>query len=468
MTETTAAEWPSLTDLRARLTGRELTADGLLSACLDRISDVDPLVRAVLALDPTARAQAAESDSRIAAGRARPLEGVPVLVKDNIDTAGLASTAGSRLLAGTPPSADADVVIRLRRAGAVVVGKTNLSEWGNFRSTGGVEGWSAVGGQTRNPHALDHSPGGSSSGSAVAVATGMVPLALGTETDGSIVVPAALNGVVGVKPALGLLPGRGIVPVSRVQDTAGVLAPSVVDAATCLAALTGGPAVRPIPARGLRIGLWHGRRMNDAVLTGVARVAERLRAAGVVVVPVELPWDAPPLIAGMDALLAEFRIGLDGYLAARGGPVTSLAELVEGNRKDAVELSLFGQDVLERAAEVTEEQLAGASAKRAQARWWARDAIAAVLADHALAGIVAPTSEPAWRLSPEGDPLTRNTSTIPAMAGMPNVTVPTGLLDHLPFGMSVFGPRDTFEALTLAAAVEAVCGDRRAPRLSEA
>ena len=468
MIETTAAQWPSLTELRARLKGGELTAAGLLAACLDRIGEVDPLVRAVLALDPTARDQARESDSRIAAGRARPLEGVPVLVKDNIDTAGLATTAGSRLLAGSPPRADADVVVRLRRAGAVVVGKTNLSEWGNFRSTGGVEGWSAVGGQTRNPHVLDHSPGGSSSGSAVAVATGMAPLALGTETDGSIVVPAALNGVVGVKPALNLLPGRGIVPVSRVQDAVGVLASSVADAATCLAALTGGPAVRAIPAHGLRIGLWHGRRMHDAVRSEVDRVAERLRAAGVVVVPVELPWDAPPLIAGMDALLAEFRIGLEGYLAARGGPVTSLADVLAGNRSDPVELSLFGQDVLERAAEVTDEQLAEASAKRAQARWWARDAIGAVLADHALAGIVAPTSEPAWRLSPDGDPLTRNTSTIPAMAGVPNVTVPTGLLGRLPFGMSVFGPRDTFEALALAATLEEVCGDRRAPGFLEA
>ncbi|MCE6996507.1 amidase [Saccharothrix sp. S26] len=467
MTETTAAQWPSLNDLRSRLADGALTATGLLSACLDRIAEVDPLVRAVLALDPTARGQARESDSRIAAGRARPLEGVPVLVKDNIDTAGLASTAGSRLLAGTPPRADADVVLRLRRAGAVVVGKTNLSEWGNFRSTSGVEGWSAVGGQTRNPHVLDHSPGGSSSGSAVAVATGMTPLALGTETDGSIVVPAALNGVVGVKPALGLLPGRGIVPVSRVQDTAGVLAPSVADAAACLAALTGRPTAPAIPAHGLRIGLWRGRKMNDAVLSEVDRVAERLRAAGVVVVPVELPWDAPPLIAGMDALLAEFRLGLDGYLAARGGPVTSLADVLAGNRSDPVELSRFGQDLLERATEVTAEQLAEASANRARARWWARDAIGALLAEHALAGIVAPTSEPAWRLSSDGDPLARNTSTIPAMAGVPNVTVPTGSLGRLPLGTSVFGPRDTFEALALAATVEEVCGDRRAPGFLE-
>ncbi|MDQ2586624.1 amidase family protein [Saccharothrix yanglingensis] len=464
MTETTAAEWPSLTDLRSRLTGGLLTAADLLSACLRRIEEVDPLVRAVLALDPTAREQARESDRRIAAGLARPLEGVPVLLKDNIGTAGLATTAGSRLLAGTPPRDDADVVVRLRRTGAVVLGKANMSEWGNFRSTGAVEGWSAVGGQTRNPHVLDHSPGGSSSGSAVAVAAGMAPLALGTETDGSVVVPAALNGVVGVKPALGLLPGRGIVPVSRVQDAVGVLAPSVADAAACLAALAGGPAVRPAPARGLRLGLWHGRRMPGTVLAEVERVAGLLRAAGAVVVPVELPWEAPPLIAGMEALMAEFRVGLDGYLAARGGPVTSLADVLAGNRDDPVELELFGQELLEQAAGVTDEQIAGAAANRARARWWAQDAIAAVLAEHSLAGIVAPTSEPAWRLSDDGDPPTRNTSTIPAMAGVPNVTVPAGFLGDLPFGVSVFGPRDTFVALGLAATVEEVCGDRRAPR----
>ncbi|GAA0247080.1 amidase [Saccharothrix mutabilis subsp. mutabilis] len=460
---TTAAEWPSLADLRTHLASGVVTAGDLLATCLRRVEEIDPLVGAVLALDPTAGEQARDSDRRIAAGRARPLEGVPVLVKDNIDTAGLATTAGSRLLADAPPHADADVVARLRRTGAVVLGKANLSEWGNFRSTGAIEGWSAVGGQTRNPHVLDHSPGGSSSGSAAGVAAGLAPLALGTETDGSVVVPAALTGVVGVKPALGLLPGRGVVPVSRAQDTVGVLAPRVADAAACLAALTGGPAVRPVSPVGLRLGLWPGRRMNDAALAELDRVAGELRAAGVVLVPVDLPWDAPPLIAGMEALLAEFHVGLNGYLATRRGRVRSLADLVAGNRADPVELSLFGQELLEQAAAVTDEQLRDAGAKRARARWWARDAVAAVLAEHSVAGIVAPTSEAAWRIGPDGDPLVRNTSTIPSMAGVPNVSVPAGWFGPLPFGVSVFGPRDTFAALTIAATVEAVCGDRREP-----
>ncbi|QFZ21614.1 amidase family protein [Saccharothrix syringae] len=465
MIETTAAAgWPSLTELRGRLHRGETTAGELLSACLDRIGALDPLVRAVLAVDPTARAQARESERRIAAGTARPLEGVPVLVKDNIDTAGLATTAGSRLLAGSPPRRDADVVTRLRRTGAVLLGKTNMSEWGNFRSTGATEGWSAVGGQTWNPHVLDRSPGGSSSGSAAAVAAGMAPLALGTETDGSVVVPAALTGVVGVKPALGLLPGRGVVPVSRVQDVVGVLAGTVSDAAGCLAALTGLPPRAPVPVRGLRLGLWRGRRMNQEVLARLDLVADELRLAGVVVVPVELPWEVPPLVDGMDALLAEFRVGLEGYLAARRAPVGSLADLLAGNSRDALELSLFGQDVLERAAGVTAEQVAEAGPKRARARRWARDAVDRVLAEHSLTAVVAPTSEPAWRVDHgAGDPPARNTSTIPALAGLPNLTVPTGFIGALPFGVSVFGPADTFAALAVAEAVEAVCGERRAP-----
>ncbi|MFD7654301.1 amidase family protein [Actinosynnema sp. NPDC059797] len=466
MIETTAAGWPSLTDLRARLDRGEVTAGDLVSSCVDRIAAVDPLVRAVLALDPTAAARARESDRRIAAGAARPLEGVPVLVKDNIDTAGLATTAGSRVLAGEPPRRDADVVVRLRRAGAVVLGKTNLSEWGNFRSTGAVEGWSAVGGQTRNPHALDRSPGGSSSGSAAAVAAGMAPLALGTETDGSVVVPAALTGVVGVKPALGLLPGRGVVPVSRAQDTVGVLAGSTADAAACLGALTGLTPPPAPPTTGLRLGLWRGRRMNPAVHAELDRVTEELRHAGAVVVPVELPWDVPRLVDGLDALFAEFRVGLEGYLTARRAPVTTLAGLVEANLRDPVELSLFGQDVLERAAALTDEQLGEAAAKRARARWWAQDAVAGVLAEHDLTAIVAPTTEPAWLLDHGGDPVVRNTTTIPALAGLPNATVPAGFIGALPFGVSVFGPRDTFAALAVAATVEAVCGDLRLPGFS--
>ncbi|MFI8304173.1 amidase family protein [Streptomyces sp. NPDC085927] len=462
MTEFTRP-WPSLAELGEQLLRRELRAVDLVERCLQRITAVDPLVNAVFAVDPAARAQARISDRRLADGRARPLEGIPVLVKDNVDTRGLATAAGSPLLTEHPPVTDADVVGLLRAAGAVVVGKTNLSEWGNFRSVNGIEGWSGAGGQTWNPHALDHSPAGSSSGSAAAVAAGLAPLAIGTETDGSVVCPASVTGVVGVKPEHGLLPVGGIVPISPALDTPGVLSGSCADAAACLAALTGEALPGPVPVAGLRLGVWPGRRMAPAARDVLDRTVTALTAAGATVVPVELVLDSGVLEEALEALVAEFRPSAEHYLAGRRGAPPTLAALIEATRPLEAP---FGQDLFERALAVTDEQSAQASVQRVRARQWARTLLHDALTGADVSAVVAPTSDPAWPVDHTGgDRRARNTSTVPALAGYPHITVPAGLHDALPVGVSVFGPPRIRDALAIATAVETVCGPRPVPRL---
>jgi amidase len=465
LTRQLCADPPSVRESARALRTGAVSSVELVTRCLDRIAAVDPLVRAVLALDGGALANAEAADRRRATGRALGLlDGIPVLVKDNIDTRGLASTAGSRLLVGAPPRVDAEIVSALRARGAIILGKANLSEWGNFRSTTGAEGWSAVGGQTRNPHLLDHSPWGSSAGSAVAVAAGMVPLAIGTETDGSIVCPAAVTGVVGVKPELGVLPGRGIVPISRVQDTPGLLTATVSDAADCLAELTGVPARGARSLAGQRIGVWQPRKMSAEVRQVVARVADDLTAVGARIVPITLVLDTDMLVDGLAALYAEFRPSIEAYLATRHGVPGSLPELIEANKQDPVELSLFGQDLFEQTVNLSTVDRSRAPAKRADSRRKARELIDTTMAEHGLVAILAPTSDPAWRIDyAHGDPYTRNTSTVAALAGRPNITVPAGFVGELPVGVSVFGPVRTEDALAVALAVEQAAGRRRPP-----
>ncbi|MDX2291132.1 MULTISPECIES: amidase family protein [Streptomyces] len=443
-------------ELARSLRSSALTSTDLVTACLDRITSVDPVVRAVLAVDDTAPAQARAADLRHARGAALgPLDGIPVLLKDNIDTAGLASTAGSRLLAGTPPARDAEVVTRLRAAGAVVLGKTNLTEWGNFRSTRSIEGWSAVGGQTRNPYAPAHSPWGSSAGSAAAVAAGMAPLALGTETDGSLVCPAGVCGVAAIKPAPGTLPTAGVVPISTVQDTLGPLAPRLADAALCLAVLTGRPLpAAPAPPGTVRMGLWHVKGMAPDAQELAERLADRLRAAGATVVPVEITLPRDMLVDGLDALCAEFRPSLERYLRGRPGAPATLDEVIAANRRDPVELTLFGQELLERCAELTDGDRALAPALRRRSRRRARALIDTALAAYGVDVLMAATSGPAWRIDDGPDPFTRTSSTLPALAGRPVVAVPAGFRGELPIGVSLFGPPALEELLPAALLAE--------------
>jgi amidase len=455
--------WPALAELRALLADQKVSAGHLVLGCLRRIATVDGAIHAVLAADPTAMVQARESDQRLAAGSTRPLEGIPVLVNDNVDTAGVATTAGSRLLADCPPRTDADIVELLRAAGAVILGKTNLSEWGNFRGTSSSEGWSAVGGQTRNPFMLDRSPWGSSSGSAAAVAAGIAPLAIGTETDGSLVCPAAACGVVGLKPAFGVLSNRGIVPVSSAQDTPGLLAGTVADAAYALAALAGTPLLDGDTAlAGRRIGLWAGTRPTRNALDRLDRVADTLVAAGAKVVAVDIEVDCDRCDDGRSAILAEFAPSLNEYLRTRPSAPADLAAVLAANRADPRELALFGQDLMELAAAVTENERAVARVRRARATAWANQVL-----DDALSGLdclLAPTGPPAWPIDHElGDPFVRTTSTVPALAGRPNISVPVGLDGDLPVGVSVFGPADMATVLSVATGV-AACWPRSLPR----
>lgn len=327
-----------VTDLQARMTAGELDSTTLTQAYLQRIAALDrtgPRLRAVIELNPDALKEAAERDRERRDGRLRgPLHGIPLLLKDNINAAPMATSAGSLALQGFRPD-DAYLVRRLRDAGAVVLGKTNLSEWANFRGNDSISGWSARGGQTRNPYRISHSPCGSSSGSAVAVAANLASVAIGTETDGSIVCPAAINGVVGLKPTVGLVSRDGIIPISFSQDTAGPMARSVADAAAVLTAIAGrddaDPATATMPGRavydytarldpqglrGKRIGLLQTPLLKYRGMPPlIEQAATELRRAGAVVVPVELPNQGAWAEAERTLLLYEFKAGLERYFS---------------------------------------------------------------------------------------------------------------------------------------------------------
>ena len=457
-----------LEEIHTRLAYGELNSEQFARRCLDRIAAYDQRVGAVIAVDPTALEQASQSDRRHADGDdLGPLDGIPVLVKDSIDTAGLSSTAGSRLLAhDSGPVRDAEVVARLRAGGAVILGKTNLSEWSNFRSARATEGWSAAGGQTYNPYRAGYSPWGSSAGSAAAVAAGMAPLALGAETDGSIVGPAGVSGVVGVKPECGLLPLRGVAGISAAMDCVGPLASRVGDAAICLAVLAGQPALAGLtaPVAPVRVGVW----LPPGVPDDVAAVLTSVAGPGVTLVDVDLEVPEEAAADGMFALYAEFRPSIEEYLRERrcaGGPA-SLAEVIAGNAADPGELALFGQELLEKVADLPAHADRAAVAARERSRAEARAVLADVLKRNDLEAIVAPSNEPAWPVDyARGDAGRLSSSTLAALAGYPNVSVPAGLVDGLPVGVSVFGPKNLAKLLPLALLIERACGPRPWPTL---
>jgi amidase len=428
----------------------------------NRIGAIDaagPTLRAVIETNPDAMAIAIERDAERRDGWVRsPLHGVPVLVKDNIDTGdAMLTTAGSLALTTNRPRHDAPIVARLRAAGAVVLGKTNLSEWANMRSPHSSSGWSARGGQSLNPWDLTRSPGGSSAGSGAAVAAGLAPLAVGTETDGSIVCPASLNGVVGLKPTVGLLPGAGIVPIAHSQDTAGPMARSVRDAARLLEVMadrtgftswcTDEAAAEGLP--GVRIGVarscFGDHRGTDAVAEDVLSL---LSAAGAELVdPADLPA-FPSYDAGDDeltVLLHELKHDLRAYLADRpDGTPRSLQDVIDFNRQHAErEMPWFGQEFFEQAADLGD--LTDPSYLEAHARARRRagpEGIDAVAAEHRLDVFVAPAFPPAWKIDlVNGDQTDGGrVTTAPAIAGYPILSVPAGLVHGLPVGLAVFGP----------------------------
>ncbi|WP_078888433.1 amidase family protein [Streptomyces sclerotialus] len=470
----------TIPELQARMAGGSLTSSALTAAYLWRIRTVDPKVDAVLRTDPTALRQAAASDARHRRGATRgPLDGIPVLLKDNVNTRDMPTTAGSQALAGSPPGTDAALVTRLRKAGAVILGKTNLSEWANFRAAKPTSGWSAVGGQTNNPYVLDRNPCGSSSGSGAALAASLAQVAIGTETDGSIVCPAGMNGVVGHKPSLGLVSQDGVVPISAEQDTAGPMARNVTDAALTFSVLSGGDtarsavaadlqedSARPGALRGKRIGLWRLPSLGPEVDALMSRTAKKLRTAGAEVVEVTPPYQKRLAALEFPALLSEFHRDIDAYLATRDGP-RNLAGLIEFHRTHPAERTCFaGQELFEQALTSPPTTDPEYRAMRAELKDLSRRSLDETMAAHRLDAIAAPTNPPAWTTDcARGDNDVIPSSTPAAVAGYPSLSVPAGFVGELPVGLLLMtGDHRDAELLSLGAAVEHRLAAWRAPR----
>lgn len=465
-------EEKSVAELAEAMARGETTAEGLVLAYRARIRAIDlegPALRAVLALNPAALEQARALDAERAAGRVRgPLHGIPVLLKDNIDSADpMPTTAGALALLENTTGRDAPLVARLREAGVVILGKTNLSAWANIRSMHSISGWSAAGGLTRNPHALDRSACGSSSGSGAAAAASLAALAIGTETNGSIVCPASVNGIVGHKPTVGLVSRTHVVPISESQDTAGPMGRSVADVALALTAMAGSDPADPRTAQAdarredyaaaLRADALRGQRIGvlrfmagyhpgtDAAFD--AALAQ-LRAAGAELVEITERPALPGLRQLGDdellILLAELKTGLNAYLAGTPAAVRTrtLAKVIAFNAATAAEMAIFGQDLFEQAQATGGTADPAYRAALARARPLAAQVLDTLLATHRVQALVAPTTGPAWTVDfVNGDHwVGGSASSWPAVAGYPHVSVPMGQVRGLPVGLSVIGP----------------------------
>ncbi|WP_223644084.1 amidase [Corallococcus sp. EGB] len=492
-----ALEEATVAELRAGLESGKYTARGLTESYLARIRELDrtgdlPLC-SVIELNPDALTLADSLDAeRKGKGARGPLHGIPVLIKDNIATADkMQTTAGSLALVGAVPARDAFIVERLRAAGAVLLGKTNLSEWANFRSTHSTSGWSGRGGLCRNPYALDRTPSGSSSGSGAATAASFCAVSVGTETDGSIVSPSAACSLVGLKPTVGLVSRAGIIPISSTQDTAGPMTRTVADAAALLSVLAGedprdaataaskGRAhpdytkfLDPQGLKGARIGVPRERFFGyhpatDAV---VERALEVMKAQGAVLVdPVVLPNVAKLDEPELEVMLYEFKAGLEAYLAelGEGAPVRTLADLIAFNEKNRErEMPYFGQELLLQAQK--KGPLTDAAYKKALAacrRYSRAEGLDAVMNKHQLDALVAPTQAPAGPIDLVlGDHWLGSSSTPAAVSGYPTITVPAGDVHGLPVGVSFIGRAWSEPVLLkLAHAYEQASHARRKP-----
>jgi amidase len=461
---------------------------------LQRIEAVDksgPKLNAILCLNPDALQIASELDREMKAGKSRgPLHGIPVILKDNIDSQDMMpTTAGATALRDSFVKKDSWVAKKLRAAGAVILAKANLSEWANFRANLSSSGWSGVGGQTRNPYVLDRNPCGSSSGSGVVVSANLCVLAIGTETNGSIVCPANNNGIVGLKPTVGLVSRSGIIPISVTQDTAGPMGRTVADVAICLGALTGvdetdnkTPAsqgkyqtdyasfLKEDGLSGKRIGLVKGSAgYHHKVAVLLEQAAAYLKSRGATVVEVEPLKEGAMEGDSFEVMLYEFKDGLNKYFAGLPGatPVKDLAGLIEFNKADPVELKYFDQALLEMAQ--TKGGLDDPKYREALARMLKaarQDGIDRLMDENKLDAIMAPTGAPAWKTDlVDGDHFLGGSSSLAAIAGYPSITVPMGFVDELPVGISFFG-RAWSEPLLLeiAYAYEQGTKHRRPPR----
>ncbi|WP_046246687.1 amidase [Hymenobacter terrenus] len=485
----------TVADLQDRMAKGTETARSLCEKYLARIKALNeqgPMLRAVIETNPDTLTIADSLDKERKGGKVRgPLHGIPVLIKDNIDSGDqMMTTAGALALVGHKAKQDAFIVQKLRAAGAVLLGKTNLSEWANFRSSQSVSGWSSRGRQTRNPYALDRSPSGSSSGSGVAVSANLCAVAIGTETDGSVVSPSSCNGLVGLKPTVGLLSRSGIIPISSTQDTAGPMARTVSDAAVLLSALVGPdpadpaklPSPAPLPAdyttflkadslTGQRLGVEKAHLNGPPAVAALLKEAvAALKAKGATVVEVELVKQTNLLgDAEFDVLLYEFKEGVNKYLAGAGAAVRSLTEVIAFNNTHAAEaMPFFKQETLI-AAEKTEglnnTKYQAAVQKTVTA---SRNAIDGLLRDNQLTAIIGVTTGPAWCIDwVNGDYSTGVDFSSPAaMAGYPHLTVPMGQVHGLPVGLSFIGPAyHEGQLLALGYAYEQATHKRAAPHM---
>ena len=473
-----------------------LTARATVAHYLERIDQLDrkgPALHSIIETNPAALTLAEELDrERRLKGPRSPLHGIPVLLKDNIDTADrMTTTAGSLALEGSVARRDSGVAARLRAAGAVLLAKANMSEWANIRSTHSTSGWSARGGQCRNPYALDRNPCGSSSGSAVAVAANLVPVAIGTETDGSIVCPASATGIVGLKPTVGLVSRAGIIPISHTQDTAGPLCRTAADAAALLTVLAGVDPrdtataaakahlqpdytrfLDPNGLRGARIGIPRAKFFGYSDVTD--RLAEDalevLRRNGAVLVdPADIPHAGEYDDDELEVLLYEFKADLASYLSELGSEarVKSLADLIEFNQQNRDrEMPYFGQELFLQAEKKGPLTSAAYRKSLAKCRRLSRElGIDAVMGKHRLDALVAPTGNPAWPTDlVNGDHFTGGSSTPAAVAGYPSVSVPMGFAYGLPVNLSFFGRAWSEPTLIkIGYAFEQATKHRRAP-----
>ena len=481
----------SATEARRLMADGTLTSRALTQAYLDRIAAIDdagPTLSAVIELNPKALADADARDAERKAGTARgALHGLPILIKDNVDVAGLVNSAGSLALADNRPATDAFLVTRLRQAGAVILGKTNLSEWANFRSSRSTSGWSSRGGQTKNPYALDRNPCGSSSGTGAAIAASLGAIGIGSETDGSIICPSSVNALVGLKPTVGLVSRRGIIPISVSQDTAGPMGRTVSDVALLLNGIAGsdaadpaGPAaagkvaadytaaLRPDALKGKRFGvLRQAMGYHPDVDAAMEKSIAVLKANGAVVEDVTMATYDKWGDAEFEVLLYEFKDGLDAYLKAAGASPDSLASLIAWNTAHAATvMPIFGQETFVKAAKKGPLTDAAYLKARDTARRMAgKDGLLAVIEKHHLDAVIAPSTGPAWLTDHLlGDHFVGAGYGVAAVAGTPSLTVPMGESHGLPIGLTLMGPAfSEGELLSFGYAFEQLTKARQPP-----
>ncbi len=483
----------SIAELQAAMGSGELTSASVVRKYLERIADIDKKINSIIEINPDAEVIAKGLDNERKGGKTRgPLHGIPVILKDNIDTADkMKTTAGSLALLDAPtPSRDAFLVEQLRRAGAVVLAKTNLSEWANFRSTASVSGWSGRGGQTRNPYMLDRNPCGSSSGTGAAIAANLSAIGIGTETDGSVVCPSSICGIVGLKPTVGLVSRSGIIPIAHSQDTAGPMTRTVTDAALLLSAMT---AVDPRDSataanaskskkdyteflkadglKGARIGVardfWGKRADVDKVMENAL---DAMKQAGAVLVDVKFPTISKFDSVEFEVLLYEFKADLEKYLAERGSRLKTMDDLIQFNSdNDRREMPYFKQEIFEQAAKkgplTTKEYI---DALKESKKLTQAQGIDAVMDENKLDAVAAPSNAPTWLIDWINGDCGSNyvsSSSLPAVSGYPNITVPAGFIRELPIGISFFGRAYSEDVLLrVAFAFEQATKARREPK----